>query len=161
MRSRPYYVSSGPVAIGAGGTAVCALYGLPSSGFGYSSAAVRCYVVATGSSPSSNGSLQVQLAQASGTAGGGGSVTPQTIGQGSSAAKSTWTSASAAAITGLTQGAEYWSGSAVLAPAGFAGEQFLIDLERYASNSAPLSVWLTPSVTPTTLSAVVTVDFGE
>ncbi len=52
----------------------------------------------------SNGTVQAQLMRATGTAGGGTTVTPSPHNASDIAANSTWLDASGAAITGLTKG---------------------------------------------------------
>ena len=101
------------------------------------------------------------MCQASGTVGGGGTVTAQNVGMGSVSAKSVWTSAASAAITGMTQGAEYWPGTAPLAPGGWCGEQFGDGMERHSLNAGPLGIYVTPSASATGLAVVAGIDASE
>lgn len=63
---------------------------------------------ASSPAPPSNGSVLFQLAKVTGTVGGGGAVTPQITGPSSLAANTTFSSANAGALTGLTQGVSLW-----------------------------------------------------
>ena len=161
-RFRPYYVSSGVVAI-SGTSPVPVLYGIAASGFDYNACAIRLDVLANSGSPviPANASLQVQLCQTTGTVGGGATVTAQNTGQGSVSSKSVWTSASSAALTGLTQGAEQWPGTCPLAPGVFCGELFADGFEIHSLFAGPLCVYVTPSASATGLAVVAGVSFSE
>jgi len=65
---------------------------------------------ASSPAPPSNGSVLFVVAKVTGTVGGGGSVTPQALTASGLAANTTFTSANAGAITGLTQGVTLWTG---------------------------------------------------
>lgn len=105
---RAYESDSGVVSISAT-TAVPALYFAAAAAADCNIVKIKVAIEAVSSpSPPSNGSVLFQLSKVTGTVAGGGAVTPTPIGQTTLAAQTTVKSGSTA-LTGLTQGIEYWA----------------------------------------------------
>jgi hypothetical protein len=107
---RSYVVDSLGVSIAAT-TATPALYIAAASAADLNITRVKVMCEAASSTaPPSNGSILFTLNLVTGSVGGGGSVTAEPTGQSTLAAQTTFTSASSAAITGLTKSTEFWHG---------------------------------------------------
>jgi hypothetical protein len=105
---RTYFVKSGAVTLNST-SMIPVLVGSAPSTADFNLVGLRVASQAVSSpSPQNNGSILGAVYVVTGTLAGGASVTPQQLGGNTLGAKSTWTSASSAAITGLTLGAELW-----------------------------------------------------
>lgn len=107
---RPYTADSGLIAVGATGL-IPLLYVAPTSTNDLHIIGIKVSAEVSGSAPTavSNSNLLFSLNTVTGTKAGGGAVTPTPLGSNSLAANTVVSSASSAAITGLTQSTGKWA----------------------------------------------------
>jgi hypothetical protein len=108
-----------------------------------------------------NGTVLVQLARATGTAGGGSSVTPAPHNSTDLAAQSTWLDAHSAAITGLTQGVTLWQQTLPFTAGANWSEWVTPGSEWRLPISANVAVYLTASAAGTATDFEVEIVFAE
>lgn len=119
---RAYSVDSGLVALAATGLTPL-LYLTPSASTDANVIAVKASIETGSSAPTavSNGNLLFSLNVVTGTKAGGGAVTPSKLGT-PLASNTTVSSASSAAITGLTESTELWAGAVPFTAGAFTNE---------------------------------------
>ena len=162
LNGRTYMADSGLVSIG-GTAATAALYFSTPSTQTLAIAKMKCSVEAVSSpAPPSNGSVFFALCAVTGTVGGGAGVTPAQLSGPALAAQSTWKSGSTA-LTGLTQGTEYWPQTVPFtAGASWADDHENTGLELAVPVSGLFAVYFTAaSGAGSGCSARVCIWFGE
>ncbi len=125
-QARQYSVDSTLVSVGST-SATPALYIAPTSTNDLNISRIKVSVEATSTqsaSPSTNNSIFFSLNKVTGSKGGGGAVTPTPLGASALAANTVWSSAQSAAITGLTQGVEYWGQTLALSAGAWAEDSY-------------------------------------
>jgi len=158
-RFRPYFADSGAVSI-ASSSATPALYVASAAGADLDILEVRASVSGSGGTVPSNTSILVQYSIVTGTVGGGAAVTPRPVGQGSTAAQSTWKSGSTA-LTGLTQGNVLWSCDIPYAAGSFLLEPFQDGFERNVPAGTLGAFYFTAGSAGSGYSVAFRVDFTE
>lgn len=146
-----------------GTTSLPVLYGVTGAAVTLNISTIAVGVMGVGTIPS-NTSVTWSVNIVTGSVGGGQTATPQQKGGPALAAQSTWLTAggaSAAAITGLTQGASLWDR---ITP--FAAGANWEDVETYADEfpipvSTKFAVYCTPTGTGTSTTFFAELEFTE
>lgn len=164
--ARTYEVDSGLVSI-AGTSLTPLLYIATTATNDANITRIKCSVEAVSApAPPSNGSIFFSLNKVSGTVGGGATVTATQLAGSVLAANTTFKSGSTA-LTGLTQGAEYWPGPAPLTSGAWVEDAyentgFEISVPANVSSAGIFAVYfIAPSGAGSGLSARCALWFAE
>lgn len=163
---RAYRVNTGLIAISSTGLTPL-LYVAPTSTNDLHITSIKVSIATGSSAPTavSNGEWYFSLNVVTGTKAGGGAVTPSKLGSSALAANTVFSSASSAAITGLTQSTDAWGGDIPFTAGAFSTEDWAntgeeIDLAASSLNCFYLNVPSGPGV-GANWSARVIATFAE